>query len=205
MWSSLSVPVHPSAHQQLADDRDREGVESHVDLDSGWTPDIQQKLLKAESLDLKFYLAAGRPEKILQTLTCQKVALGWRAEKTVPSLRCSSLPQFNTAEEAQSASLLLPTAVPSGAKSHSASFWLVSLLHLQVRLKVMTVTAVCKLTFNWQLSVDNKHMVADFAHADNCSSGGTEQLQMLEDSTALICSWEGHLGDWRLHFVAWLF
>lgn len=38
-------------------------------------------------------------------------------------------------------------------------------------------------------------MVADFSHADNCSSGGTEQLQMLGDSTALICGWEGHLSD----------
>lgn len=38
-------------------------------------------------------------------------------------------------------------------------------------------------------------MVADFSLADNCSSGGAEHLQLLEASTALICSWEGHLSD----------
>lgn len=38
-------------------------------------------------------------------------------------------------------------------------------------------------------------MAADSSHAGSCSSGGTQQLQMLEDSTALICSWEGHLSD----------
>lgn len=57
----------------------------------------------------------------------------------------------------------------------------------------MEVTAVCKLTFKWQSSADNKHMVADFSHAGDCSSGGAEQLHVLEHSTASICSWEGQL------------
>lgn len=50
--------------------RDREEVES---LFGQWlTPDTHQELLKAAALGLKFYPAARGPEKLLQTLTCQK-------------------------------------------------------------------------------------------------------------------------------------
>lgn len=194
-------PTRPAAHQQLCRSESARGL-SHVSI---WM--VAEHQIFTEAVKSWKFGSEILPScwQIREMLTCQK-------KQCRKSLRLESREDSPLLEVLQSSSgyhcwgsavCITPAAERCQQPSGIIGVGFLAALTSQTRSN--ETTAVCNLTFKWQLSVDNKHMVGDCSHADNCSVGGTEPLQMLEDSTALICSWEGHLSDWRLSFVAWLF